>query len=408
MRAPRPPTLLLLTLAAVGVGACTQLFGLEPGREPPKAPAPVEASVEPSAKEASTCEANLRVDPHHCGRCDRDCLGADCLEGHCLPVRVAELGLDGPAKLTPAAGGFVAVYPTPGGFANRVLRITSDGTVTTIAEDVGEVAVGGTDLYSWSCAFTGVSAGPNTNAQRACTLTRRSLLAAAPSEEVLPVRMLVTPASLIGNVVLPYPVNSVTPRLAYDQARGRVLAFGTPPPTYAGDTPRGIYAIAGDGARLLSSVPLDFVVPLADGWLGLLETPMDYQLARVRDAPCDAGPCVERLLGIGYEGEWLVLEDRALFWDVNRQGGVRFGSVRLEGGGYESLGEVAPVGVVPVGPRALSPRGTYFATRSQVFVIERGAEPELLVDGEGEVRAIAEVGGRLYWLADAALWELAL
>jgi len=58
------------------------------------------------------CEADLRTDGNHCGECDRDCGGGDCLGGTCQPVQLANfqreawsIGVDSTHVYWTTAGG---------------------------------------------------------------------------------------------------------------------------------------------------------------------------------------------------------------------------------------------------------------------------------------------------------------
>lgn len=110
---------------------------------------------------ANGCETEVMSDPLHCGACDHDCLGGECVGGHCQPVVLAT-GQQLPTGVAVAPGAQGRVYWT-----NR----TDDGTVSSVSKQGGAVMVHATDqprpgaivisfgqIY-WTCAGLQPSTG---------------------------------------------------------------------------------------------------------------------------------------------------------------------------------------------------------------------------------------------------------
>jgi hypothetical protein len=122
---------------------------------------PVTDSASPAD---AACSANTSTDPHNCGRCGHDCLGAACVAGACTPTVLVHAG-----QPTGIAVDSQSIYwadrAAPGGGNNAsILRSNLDGSnVTTLASALlstyspDDVVLFGDDVY-WD--NTGSSSEP--------------------------------------------------------------------------------------------------------------------------------------------------------------------------------------------------------------------------------------------------------
>jgi Domain of unknown function (DUF5050) len=87
--------------ALLGVAFAFACGGGDDGARPPDGGDGGDQDVEPDDLDSTTdapadagCAADVRVDPHNCGRCGRDCRGTECRAGLCAPEIVATALLD--------------------------------------------------------------------------------------------------------------------------------------------------------------------------------------------------------------------------------------------------------------------------------------------------------------------------
>ncbi len=143
--------LTLLVAAVCMMNGCRQLIGVDPidydpgavdsGKNEPKSEPDDGGATADSAVAGgddapdvhvsadSACGADLKTDPHHCGRCGHDCLGGRCLDGMCdarmlagnLPAPLAIAAFSGWVYWGDAESGMISRVKTDG---SRVERLT--------------------------------------------------------------------------------------------------------------------------------------------------------------------------------------------------------------------------------------------------------------------------------------------